>query len=80
VPSVEAAPAEAVDPADVAHADHPTHYEAAAAAPAEAEPGPAGAEAAESEGIVYGETPATATPADEPGTPPAAAPGPAPQE
>jgi large subunit ribosomal protein L21 len=80
VAATDAAPAEAVDATDVAHADHPTHFEAAAAPPAEAVPGPAGADAAESQGIVYGETPATATPAAEPGTAPAATPGHAPQE
>ncbi len=73
--AVASTPAEPVDAADVAHADHPTHFEAAAQTPAEVEPGAAGAEAAEGEGIVYGDGPETNHPAV-----PGSAPGTHPQE
>jgi large subunit ribosomal protein L21 len=76
--TASAAPTEAVDPTDLAHADHPTHFETAAESPAEVEPGAAGADAAESMGIVYGETPDSTHPADEPGTAPAETPAHAP--
>jgi large subunit ribosomal protein L21 len=68
------APTAQVDPTDVAHADHPTHFEAAPPAPAEVQPGPAAAEAAEGQGIVYGDTPDTTHPADAPGIAPAETP------
>lgn len=58
------------DAGGVAHGDHPTHFDAAPEAPADVEPGPAGAEAAEGEGIVYGDTPDTTQHADAPGTAP----------
>ncbi len=74
VGTAETTPAEPVGAADVAHADHPTHFEAAAEPPAEVEPGAAGAEAAESLAIVYGETPDTIHPADTPGIAPAETP------
>jgi large subunit ribosomal protein L21 len=76
--TTSAAPTEAVDSADVAHADHPTHFEAAAETPAGVEPGAAGADAAEAMGIVYGETPDSTHPADESGTAPAETPAHAP--
>jgi large subunit ribosomal protein L21 len=57
---------EPVDPTDVAHADHPTHFEAAPESPAQVEHGAAGDEAAEGEGIVYGATPDTSHSAGEP--------------
>src|SRR6202789_1687987 len=44
-PPVEAAPTAQIEATDVAHADHPTHFEAAPALPAEAELGAAAAEA-----------------------------------
>ncbi len=68
------APAEQVDATDIAHADHPAHFETAAEAPAEVELGPAGADAAEGEGIVYGDTPDTIHPAGAPGIAPAETP------
>jgi large subunit ribosomal protein L21 len=74
VAAAETTPAEPVDATDVAHADHPTHFEAAPALPAEVEPGPAGADAAESLAIVNGDTPETIHPADAPGIAPAETP------
>jgi hypothetical protein len=77
------APSDPVDASDVAHADHPTHFDAAPAMPAEVEHGAAADEAAEAEGIVYGDTSDTTHHADAPGTasaetpahPPGGAPG-----
>lgn len=69
-----AAPTEQSDATDVAHADHPTHFDAAAETPAAVEPGPAGAEAADSLSIVYGDTDDTIRPAGAPGTAPAETP------
>ncbi len=74
VAAAETTPAEPVDATDLAHADHPTHFEAAAEPPAEVEPGPAGADAAESLAIVNGDTPDTIHPADAPGIAPAETP------
>src|ERR1700733_1769040 len=64
------APSDPVDADDVAHADHPTHFDPAPQAPAEVEHGAAADEAAEGEGIVYGDTPDTTHHADAPGTAP----------
>jgi large subunit ribosomal protein L21 len=64
------APSDPVDASDVAHADHPTHFDPAPQAPAEVEHGAAADEAAEGEGIVYGDTPDTTHHADAPGTSP----------
>jgi len=72
--AVEAMPDELVHATDLAHADHPTHFEPAPALPDEVEPGPAAADAAESLAIVSGENPETIHPADEPGTAPAETP------
>jgi large subunit ribosomal protein L21 len=69
--------AEAVD-TNVAHADHPTHFDAAPALPAEVQHGAAADEAAEGEGIVYGDTPDTTHHADAPGTAPSDTPAHAP--
>ncbi len=72
------APSDPVDASDVAHADHPTHFDPAPPAPAEVEHGAAADEAAEGEGIVYGDTPDTTHHADAPGTAPADTPAHAP--
>jgi large subunit ribosomal protein L21 len=72
------APSEPVDASDVAHADHPTHFDPAPQAPAEVEHGAAADEAAEGEGIVYGDTPDTTHHADAPGTAPSDTPAHAP--
>jgi hypothetical protein len=71
--TASASPSE-VDASDVTHADHPTQFDAAPHLAAEVEPGPAGDEAAEGEGIVYGDTPETTQHADAPGIAPAETP------